>query len=488
MSEERELRSPFDLTANLYAYVPREAMERCLSSMISSLRKGEVRIALTGPAGIGKTLLLHMLGDRIGHELGFVYLPYAALPPQDLCTWALGRMSISFEGDPVEALTATARDLGRAEKALLLLLDDASTMSLETARWLACLTEEFEGALRIVVASTDGPRVDPLLEALGPSRQRCRLDEPLSENEMREYVESRLALAHVPESIRSRFDEATLAALFRTSEGNPRQLHTLASAVIRGLPPGSVGLAPSEETASEPGKEKKKARSRKKRRGAGRKKRAEPLPEESPETPAAEPAEGRALAEARAESGGPSEETGPFVPLREPPPGDATEAQWTAASVRDRPAPVPLAPPTRIRVFRTGLIAAAGLVAMLLARPVVPLGPPPRKVLAPPSVVARIMTELPPLPPGVQMPQRAAQSVSSVLPHAPEARIGTFSVQVNATPWAKIEVDSVDFGVTPVADIPLLAGEHTFRARMADGRVLERVVEIDADRRFVFFE
>jgi hypothetical protein len=64
----------------------------------------------------------------------------------------------------------------------------------------------------------------------------------------------------------------------------------------------------------------------------------------------------------------------------------------------------------------------------------------------------------------------------------------SFPVQVNATPWATIEIDGRDFGETPLAGIPLPAGPHSFRARMPDGRVVERVVEIDAENRFVVFE
>jgi hypothetical protein len=66
--------------------------------------------------------------------------------------------------------------------------------------------------------------------------------------------------------------------------------------------------------------------------------------------------------------------------------------------------------------------------------------------------------------------------------------LGPFAVQINASPWASVEVDGIDIGVTPLANIPLLAGPHSFRARMPDGRVIERTIEIDAERRFISFE
>jgi hypothetical protein len=76
---------------------------------------------------------------------------------------------------------------------------------------------------------------------------------------------------------------------------------------------------------------------------------------------------------------------------------------------------------------------------------------------------------------------------------APVARpgvqtLGSFAVQINATPWANVEVDGIDLGATPLANIPLLGGAHFFRVRMPDGRVIERSIEIDAERRFISFE
>jgi hypothetical protein len=66
--------------------------------------------------------------------------------------------------------------------------------------------------------------------------------------------------------------------------------------------------------------------------------------------------------------------------------------------------------------------------------------------------------------------------------------LGPLAVQINASPWANVEVDGIDLGATPLANIPLFAGAHSFRVRMPDGRVLERTIEIDAERRFISFE
>ncbi len=532
--EERELRSPFDLTANLYAYVPREAIERSLRFTVRALRKGKTRIVVTGPAGIGKTLLLHMIGDSINHELGFVYLPYAALPPDDLCTWALGRMERPRGDDPIGELTQYARELGANDKALLMLLDDASTMSLATARWLSELVTELDGALRLVFAATDSSQVEPLVEALGPDIELCRLDQPLTLDETREYVTTRLEIAMAPESTHSRFDEATINAIHRASDGNPRQVHQVASAVMRGISPESIAFEPipspaavsdeekkapeasGEELESEAAPaEKKKTKPGKKRKRATKKKN-DAAPEDA--SPANEPDEAVLYAmeppppEPRAAAEDPPDLTeevpapkspGPrIIPVEEalgvPEPhpdllGTSPGAQDPILVLQEslpelqQPRQAPLTPLAPMRVFRSVGIIAAALVAMVLARPTVHLNAPVAEIVTAPRVIATIATELPPLPAGIVAPK----PVDEPKPRTAEANgstVGPLSVQVNATPWARIEVDGVNFGATPVADIPLLPGEHIFKARMSDGRILEKVVEIDDSKRFVSFE
>jgi hypothetical protein len=67
------------------------------------------------------------------------------------------------------------------------------------------------------------------------------------------------------------------------------------------------------------------------------------------------------------------------------------------------------------------------------------------------------------------------------------SRVRPIRVNLNARPWARIEVDGKDVGVTPLADVPIDPGVHRFRARLPDGRVIERSVRIDAYRDHVTF-
>jgi hypothetical protein len=76
---------------------------------------------------------------------------------------------------------------------------------------------------------------------------------------------------------------------------------------------------------------------------------------------------------------------------------------------------------------------------------------------------------------------------AEVIQSAPEPPPPTIAVSLNARPWARIEVDGSEVGITPLGDLPISPGPHRFRARLADGRVIERVVQIDAYRDHISF-
>jgi hypothetical protein len=86
--------------------------------------------------------------------------------------------------------------------------------------------------------------------------------------------------------------------------------------------------------------------------------------------------------------------------------------------------------------------------------------------------------------PQVARPKRLA----SVEPPARLApTLTTVPVSMNAKPWARIEVDGREVGITPLADVPLATGHHRFRAHLPDGSVVEREARVDAQRDHVVF-
>jgi serine/threonine-protein kinase len=97
---------------------------------------------------------------------------------------------------------------------------------------------------------------------------------------------------------------------------------------------------------------------------------------------------------------------------------------------------------------------------------------------------------LAPAPRAVEMPRPSVPGESAAA-HAPPAAAapvapGPVFVNVNAEPWAEIEVDGEPVGETPIARLALAPGRHRFAARMPDGRVRAREVRVGPGARIVF--
>jgi type II secretory pathway predicted ATPase ExeA len=440
VSSAPTLPDPFGLTADPQGYVPRGATEQALTALLATLREGRRPVALVGPPGLGKTLLLHLAGERLDDRLRSVYLPYAALPLDELCAWALSLLGFSQSEDTIGDLTLTARHMLERGSGLLLLIDDANAMPLPTARKLGDLVAASQGALRLLLAASEGPSASRMLAATGANIHVIRLLEPMSEDETRRYVEARLARARVPASVAARFDDATLRHLHRLSAGIPRRVHSVASAVLRGSVPETG--ADEDEIAAPP-----------------------PLP-------------ARELPATRAE------EIQPAL--------DALRAQLSTRAGARLEAPPGLGAVIAVALLAGGVaVALPGLRAALsqpasVAAAPAPVAPstPPLPVEPEPAPASAPAPPVPVEPAATPEPPREAAAAAAEAPPVES----TISVQVNARPWANIEVNGVDLGPTPIAGIPLLAGPHHFRARMPDGRVIERTVVISADDRFVVFE
>lgn len=236
---------PFAITSDPAAYLPREATENALQRLEQGLREGRRVQVLSGPAGVGKTLLLHVLAARLGRDFRSLYLPYASLGWQDLCAWILGLLGEPAGAFPDRELLASARRSALHGRPLLLMVDEASAIPPESAESLAELVGEADGALRLLLVPVDDVRAGRVLATLARDVEELRLSAPLTLDETERYVRTRLVRSGVEFSLQRRFDADTIAYLHRVSGGNPRRLHHLAAEVLRGnlaVLPGSEAL------------------------------------------------------------------------------------------------------------------------------------------------------------------------------------------------------------------------------------------------------
>jgi type II secretory pathway predicted ATPase ExeA len=398
---------PFDVTSDPAAYVPRQATQELLESIETALRRGARAVAVTGPPGLGKTMLLRVLERRLRSGFQAVRVSYTALPPDELCRWILALLGDPAPENGAAGLLELAGRLERVRTALVLLLDDASAIPITTARRLAELAGEARGAMRVVLFAIEDARTPRILDALGSGAVRLRLTEPMSEEETARYIRARLDHASAPKALAQRFDAATVARLYRESGGIPREIHKLAAQLYREGDSPLVTRPPPPELARAPA-------------------RSEPHEPPTPPAPS--------------DSGAPKREA---TPAREPPSGR--------------------------RVAFGLLVLAILLAAIPLLRAGFPWWETERgaePVVEPPAGAP---------PPEAPAPPPPAESVEPI------------AVDVDATPWASVEVDGEYLGVTPLAGVLLPPGPHVFRARMPNGEIREHRVEVRATMRQVLF-
>ncbi len=215
----------FPPTSDPGTYVPRPATEELLAALDAAFADGTAIVTLSGPAGLGKTLLLRLAEQRWEPEVHCLHLPYASLTTSDLAYWCLGLLR-GEPSKPEEAENEFLEWIRASERPLILLIDDASALPVETARAVVGWLRALDGALRLVVAMVDDERSGAVLGVFDPAL-RLRLASPMSEAETRAYVFARTAQGD--DEDRAVYSREVVAWMHRESAGNPRLLHMLAT-------------------------------------------------------------------------------------------------------------------------------------------------------------------------------------------------------------------------------------------------------------------
>ncbi len=242
---------PFGGTCDPRLYVPRLGTEAALTALLEGLAAGRRVCVFSGPPGLGKTMVLLVLAERL-RGARCVHLPYAALALPDLAHWALHLLGEEPESsDYVETLAQLAQREAGEGRALVLLLDDASALPLATARALRTLVDRSSGALRLVATPIDDGRAGAVVAALGEGSLHVRLRSPLLPQEVRAYVRERIARSGIA-GTSATFDAAQIEWLAAESAGVPRVINALATWLLRraGDAPG-LFAAPGGDDALE---------------------------------------------------------------------------------------------------------------------------------------------------------------------------------------------------------------------------------------------
>lgn len=231
----REL--PFGITPDTSFFFACSNYQEALNTLLIAAKSGEGFIKITGEVGTGKTLLCRKFMASLGKNFVTAYIPNPFLEPRTLMLALADELEVPFEKDVdqhqlLKSINHRLLVLAREGKQVLLCLDEAQAMpieSLEALRLLTNLETEKRKLLQIVMFGQ--PELDRKLqqEAIRQLNQRItfhyRLG-PLSRDDMSFYVSHRLSVAGFSGS--RLFDAGAIRALYAASGGTPRLVNILA--------------------------------------------------------------------------------------------------------------------------------------------------------------------------------------------------------------------------------------------------------------------
>jgi len=232
---------PFPLVPDLAAYFTTESHRRAVARLFHALARGEGVVAITGEAGVGKTMLVRYLEARLGpRRVVAPHLPAVTTKGEQLLESLASALGGTAEHDPVPAslpaIEAALRARAPERGSLLLVLDEAqrpTPEALEVLRPIVATTGASGPFVRLLLVGRPELRERLALPALAWLRERLVANHrltPLEPEEVRPYLEHRLARVGWQDDPRLRPD--LFAPVRLLTGGVPRRIHLLMTRVL----------------------------------------------------------------------------------------------------------------------------------------------------------------------------------------------------------------------------------------------------------------
>src|SRR5450830_1337980 len=231
----REL--PFGITPDTSFFFACTSYQEALNTLVIAAKNGEGFIKITGEVGTGKTLLCRKFMATLDDSFVTAYIPNPQLEPRALVMAVADELEIKLDKDVdqhqlFKAINLRLLHLARDNKRVLLCIDEAQAMpieSLEALRLLTNLETEKRKLLQVVLFGQ--PELDAKLaqESVRQLRQRITFQYCLCElgrNEIDYYLAHRLRVAGYRGN--GLFIKAAVQALYRASGGIPRLVNVIA--------------------------------------------------------------------------------------------------------------------------------------------------------------------------------------------------------------------------------------------------------------------
>ena len=231
----REL--PFGITPDTSFFFGSPRSQEALNTLLVAARSGEGFIKITGEVGTGKTLLCRKFMATLGEDFVTAYIPNPLLEPRTLMLALADELAISLERDVdqhqlLKSITHRLLELANADKRVILCIDEAQAIpieSMEALRLLTNLETEKRKLLQIVLFGQPELNRKLELQSIRQLAQRITFHYhlgPLSRDDLDYYLAHRLRVAGFAGA--RLFSRAAVASLYRASGGIPRLVNILA--------------------------------------------------------------------------------------------------------------------------------------------------------------------------------------------------------------------------------------------------------------------
>lgn len=254
--------APFGITPDTSFFFACADYQEALNTLLIAVRNGEGFIKITGEVGTGKTLLCRQFMASINNERGGVaasgtepgqtsaaivpdgaqgfvtaYIPNPYLTPHTLLLALADELGVALQPDVdqhhlLKSLTAALLDFARQDKQVVLCLDEAQAMpleSLEAIRLLTNLETEKRKLLQIVLFGQ--PELNQKLQQNSVRQLNQRITfhyhlGPLRRDDMDYYLSHRLSVAGFQGG--RLFSRSAVNQLYAASGGIPRLVNIVA--------------------------------------------------------------------------------------------------------------------------------------------------------------------------------------------------------------------------------------------------------------------
>ena len=228
---------PFGITPDTSFVYACASHQEALNTLLVAVKNGEGFIKITGEVGTGKTLLCRRFLATLDESYASAYIPNPYLEPRTLLLALADELNVNLakEADQhhlLKGLTQALLDLARQGKSVVLCLDEAQAMPIESLEALRLLTNlETEKRKLLLVVLFGQPELDAKLaqESVRQLRQRIAFQYRLGElgrDEVDYYLAHRLRVAGYRGN--RLFIKSAVHTLHRASGGIPRLVNIIA--------------------------------------------------------------------------------------------------------------------------------------------------------------------------------------------------------------------------------------------------------------------